>query len=194
MEQRTDIRMCATLVDLLKSMDDPRLPYYVAEDENGEYTGSELGSQNGNASHPGSYVAAADAPSVMMSCAELRFIEAEAHLMLDDPTAAWNAFKAGVEASVTKVTGEFDQAWFDAQFGGLSASMELIMEQKYIATFGTNQAFADYRRTGLPVMAVPPGAVIPAMPTRFPYAQSEITYNGDNVPSVTISDKLWWDQ
>ena len=68
------------------------------------------------------------------------------------------------------------------------------MAQKYIATFGTNQAFADFRRTGLPVVPVAEGAVIPAMPVRFPYAQEEITYNGANVPSVTISTKVWWDR
>jgi hypothetical protein len=44
-------------------------------------------------------------------------------------------------------------------------------------------------------MTVPPGAVLPAMPTRYPYAQDEISYNGANVPNViSINDKLWWDK
>ena len=194
MEQRGDIRMGATLVDLLKDVEDPRLPFYVAEDGNGEYTGSVILSQNGDASHPGSYIAAADAPSVIMSYAELKFIEAEAHFMLGDKDKAKSAFAEGVKASVTKVVGEFDQDWYDTNFGGLAISLELIMEQKYVATFGTNQSYADYRRTGLPALTIPSGAVLPAIPTRFPYSQGEIDYNGDNVPSVTISDKLWWNK
>jgi len=68
------------------------------------------------------------------------------------------------------------------------------LTQKYIATTGNNQAYADYRRTGLPVMVPHPNGSLSAIPTRFPYAQGEITYNGANVPSVQISDKLWWDQ
>ena len=81
----------------------------------------------------------------------------------------------------------------DDNINGVPVTLELIMTQKYINSIGTNQAYADYRRTGLPVISVPPGAVLPAMPRRFPYAQDEISYNGDNVPSVTISDKVWWD-
>ncbi len=68
------------------------------------------------------------------------------------------------------------------------------MKEKYIATFGTNQAYADYRRTGLPVLEMHPEGVIGAIPTRYPYSQDEMNYNTENVPSVTVSDKLWWDQ
>lgn len=193
MEQRTDIRMGATLVDMMKAIEDPRIPFYVAEDGDGEYTGSVIGSENSNASHPGDYVAGATAPVVIMSYAELKFIEAEAHFALGHSDEAAEAFEAAVEASVTKVTGSFDQTWFDDNLGSETLTMELIMEQKYIASFGTNQAYADYRRTGLPALQLHPDALIQTIPNRFPYAQDEITYNGSNVPSVTISDKLWWD-
>lgn len=194
MEQRTDIRMGKTFVDLMKANNDPRLPFYAAKDGNGEYTGSVIGSQNENASKPGDYVAGASAPSVIMSYAELKFIQAEANLKLNKPAEAQAAFEAGVAASVLKVTGKANTEWLDANIKGKPVTMELLMTQKYIATFGTNQAYADYRRTGFPVMSVPSGAVLTAMPTRFPYAQDEITYNSANVPQVTISDKLWWDK
>jgi hypothetical protein len=194
MEQRTDIRMGATLIDMLKTASDPRLPFYCAKDGDGEYTGSVIGSENENASKPGNFVAGADAPSVIMSYAELKFIEAEANFKLNQKDKAQAAFEAAVAASVLQVTGSANTEWLDANINGVTVSMELIMAQKYIATFGTNQAYADYRRTGLPVIVVPTGAVLPAMPTRFPYAQDEITYNTANVPSVTISDKLWWDK
>ncbi|TFH49867.1 MAG: SusD/RagB family nutrient-binding outer membrane lipoprotein [Bacteroidia bacterium] len=194
MEQRTDVRMGATLVDMLKAVSDPRLPFYANVDGDGEYTGSVSGSQTDLASKPGSYIAAYDAPSVIMSYAELKFIEAEAHFRLGHTGPAQAAYEAAVAASVLKVTGNANTAWLTANINGVPVTLDLILTQKYIATFGTNQAYADYRRTGLPAMTLPIGAVLTAMPVRFPYAQEEITYNSANVPSVTISDKLWWDR
>jgi hypothetical protein len=194
MEQRSDARMGATMVDLMKVNSDPRLPFYAAKDGNGVYTGSVIGSQNENASKPGSYIAALDASSVIMTYAELKFIQAEANFKLGQTAAAQTAYETAVAASVLKVTGNANTAWLAANVNGVAVTLNLIMAQKYIASFGTNQAYADYRRTGLPLITIPAGAVLPAMPTRFPYAQDEITYNGANVPSVTIGDKLWWDK
>ena len=194
MEQRTDVRMGAPFVNMLAVNSDPRLPFLVAQDGNGDYTGSIIGSQNSEASKPGNYIAALSAPSVIMSYSELLFIEAECNFRLGNTAEAQADYEAAVAASVLRITGAANQAWLDANINGVSVTLSLIMIQKYISSVGTNQAYADYRRTGMPVIVVPPGANIPAMPRRFPYAQDEITYNGDNVPTVTISDKLWWDQ
>lgn len=195
MEQRSDVRMGATLLNLMKSIEDPRIPFYAEKDGNGEYTGSAVGSQNESASKPGPYIAGATASSMIMSYSELKFIEAEANFKLNKSAEALDALKKGVGASILKVTGTaMTDDWYNSKIASQSLTLELIMTQKYIATFGTNQAYADYRRVGFPVMTVPPGAVLPAMPTRYPYAQDEISYNAANVPSVQISDKLWWDK
>ncbi len=194
MEQRGDVRMASTFVDMLLAQEDPRLPFYAEEDENGNYTGCVIGSQNESASSLGTYIAGAEASSVMMSYAELKFIEAEAYFQLGQTAEAQTAFEEGVKASVENVTGEWNQDWYDTNLGVEALSLELIMKEKYIATYGTNQAYADYRRTGLPVIEMHPDAVLSAIPTRFPYSQNEMDYNGGNVPSVTISDKLWWDK
>ena len=194
MEQRADIRMGARLIDLLKANNDPRLPFYAEVDGDGEYTGSVAGSENDLASKPGPYIAAATAPSVMISYAEIKFIEAEARFRLSGAAAAQAAYEAAVAASVLKVTGVANTAWLTANINGVPVTLEKIMEQKYIATLGTNQAYADYRRTGLPTIALPTGAILPAMPLRFPYPQDELSYNAANVPSVTLSTALWWDK
>ncbi|MBU1011746.1 MAG: SusD/RagB family nutrient-binding outer membrane lipoprotein [Bacteroidetes bacterium] len=194
MEQRTDIRMGATLVDMMKLTNDPRIPFYCAKDGAGAYSGSIIGSLNENASKPGNYIAGATASSVIMTYAELKFIQAEANFRLGNTAPAQAAFEAAVAASVLKVTGSANASWLAANITGVPVTLELIMKQKYIATFGTNQAYADYRRTGLPAITPHPRGVLPAVPTRFPYAQSEINYNSANVPSVQISDKLWWDR
>ncbi|MFZ2287038.1 MAG: SusD/RagB family nutrient-binding outer membrane lipoprotein [Bacteroidales bacterium] len=194
MEQRGDVRMGATLVNMMLDSNDPRLPFYAEEDGNGEFTGSVAGSSSSAASHPGSYVAGALAPSMMMTYAEQKFIEAEANFMLGQITPAQTAYETAVAASVLAVTGDANTAWLAAHINGVAVTLELIMTQKYIATYGSSQPYADYRRTGFPAMPLPIGAVIPAMPVRYPYAQEEITYNGANVPTVTLSSILWWDR
>jgi hypothetical protein len=189
MDDRTDIRLGAPFVDMLIAAEDPRLPFFVADPDAG---GSIIGSLNEDASFPGDYIAAPDASVVIMSYAELMFIKAEALFMTGG--AAQAAFEEAVAASVLKVTGDANQDWLDANIVGATVTLELIMTQKYIATFGTNQPYADYRRTGFPVLTLHPRALTSAIPTRFPYGQNEIDYNGANVPSVQITDKLWWDQ
>jgi len=194
MEQRGDIRMGAKLVNMMLDNGDPRLPFYADEDGDGNYTGSEPGSENSAASHPGIYVAGATAPSVIITYAEIKFIEAEANFMLGQTGPAQTAFEQAVAASVLAVTGSANQAWLDATIIGVPVTLDLIMTQKYIAMFGTSQPYADYRRTGIPAISLPDEAILPTMPVRYPYAQDEITYNGANVPSVTLSTKLWWDR
>jgi hypothetical protein len=192
MEQRGDARMGATLVNMMKSISDPRLPFYAERDASGAYTGCVLGSQNANASKPGTYVAGITASSIIITYAEQKFIEAEANFQLSKMTEAKAALQEAVKASVTRTTATFDLTWYNTNIGSQTLTLDLIMKQKYIASFGTNQAYADYRRTGLPVMPAYPGSVLPSMPNRYPYPQDEISYNGANVPTVTTSDKLWW--
>jgi hypothetical protein len=194
MDDRADIRMGSTLVDMLAFANDPRLPFYAAKDKNGDYVGSMPGTQNEDASKPGTYIASEASPSYMMTYAELKFIEAECKFRLGQP-GAQAAYEAAVTASVSRVAGASaaNTTWLNDNIVGDPVTLEKIMTQKYINSFGTNQAYADWRRTGLPSLSVAAGAVIPGIPTRFPYPQDELDFNTDNVPSVTISDKLWWD-
>lgn len=193
MDERGDIRMNKTLLDMLEAQDDPRIPFYYAQDDDGEYTGSAPGSENANASQPGTHVASEDSPTVIMSYAELKFIEAECHFMLGATANAQAAYEAAVAASVLKVTGSANTAWLDANINGDPVTLQKIIEQKYMALFATNQPYADWRRTGFPVLELAAGAKLSEIPRRFPYGQGEITYNAANVPAVTISDRLWWD-
>lgn len=193
MEDRGDIRMGATMVNMMAANDDPRLPFYAAPDGDGNYTGSEAGSENVDASHPGTYNASNNSPTILMTYAELKFIEAEAKFMLGT-SGAQEAYEAAVAASVLRVTGSANTAWLDANINGVPITLESIIVQKYIAGFSTNQPYADFRRTGFPNLSLAAGAIYNSIPTRFPYAQNSLDYNTENVPSVQITDKLWWDQ
>lgn len=193
-EQRGNIRMASTLVNMLIDNDDPRLPFYVAEDAEGNYTGSDSGSENADASEPGDYIAGAEASSILMTFSELKFIEAECLFMLGQ-TGAQEAYEAAVAASVSRVTGEAHSTWLADNINGIPVTLENIIIQKYISGFGTNQPYSDWRRTGYPELEIAEGAVLKAIPTRYPYPQDEIDYNTENLPTAaTISDKVWWDQ
>jgi hypothetical protein len=195
--KRNDIRMGSTFVNMLVDNEDPRLPFYVAEDGNGEFVGSDSGSENSNASYPGTYAASETSSTVMMTFAELKFIEAEAHLMMTSGNIvlAQEAYEEAVAASVLRVTGEANTEWLEANINGVPVTLENIIKQKYIDGFATNQPYADYRRTGFPNLELAAGAVISQIPTRFPYPQSELDYNTSNVPSANqLTDKVWWDQ
>jgi len=198
MEQRTDIRICQTFLDELEANSDPRIPFYVAENDDGELIGSPPGSELGSASWPGDYMAAEDAPTVLISYAEVKFIEAEALLETGDAAGAADAYNDAVLASLERVTGVADQTWMDDNNitkNDVSISLEAIIMQKRHALVGQVQPFADWRRTGIPNLTVIPGATKTEIPRRFPYSQDEIINNEANIPAVgSIIVPVWWDE
>ncbi len=117
--------------------------------------------------------------------------------MSSDPDRAVQAYKDAVAASLNQIAGEVDADWFATVIESESAgtiSLEKIIMQKRIALVGQIQPFSDWRRTGIPSLALVPGATKTEIPRRFPYAQGEIIYNADNVPAVgSIIVPVWWD-
>ncbi len=190
-----DITMASTFIDMLNGVNDPRLPFY-ADLNGGIYNGSIPGSEDDDASDLGDYNDTPDAPVLFSSYAEMKFIEAECYLQqtVPDADAAADAYIAAVEASVAYVTeGADNEAWLDANIRtetGASITLEKIITQKYIAMYSTVVPYDDYRRTGYPDLT--PVAGVGPIPVRFPYPQSEISYNYDNVPVVSYqADPLW---
>jgi hypothetical protein len=197
MVERADIRMCQTFLDELEANSDPRIPFLYGADDEGGVSGSSPNGENEAASPPGEYLASQSSPIVMISYAEVKFIEAEAAFMDNDPERAVQAYKDAVEASLEEIAGEVDADWFatiiDSESAG-TISLEKIMMQKRIALAGQIQPFSDWRRTGIPSLALVPGATKTEIPRRFPYAQGEIIYNAANVPAVgSIIVPVWWD-
>lgn len=198
MEQRTDVRMCQTLLDELNATSDPRIPAYFAVDGEGGYSGSAPATQNADASYPGPYIASDDSPVVLISYAEVKFIEAEAAFRSGATARALAAYQAGVAASLEQVTGAVDADWMAANIDNeteAGLSLQKIMLQKRHALVGQVQPFSDWRRTGIPNLTLAPGATQTAIPRRMPYPQGELIYNPDNVPDVaSILSPVWWDQ
>ena len=140
----------------------------------------------------------------MMTYAELKFIEAEAQLRKSSANnaTAYAAYVAGVNADLNAKGGSTytDAASTNAAviafrtkvfMGADKLTLQDVITQKYIAAFPymAIESYNDYRRTGFPKLNNPKGAP----PRRFPYPQSEIDTNSSNVPTVELTDGVWWD-
>jgi hypothetical protein len=192
-DQRTyDIVTGAYLVDSLVATNDPRLPLLV--DGTDGYVGSHAGQGDGWALI-GSYYASPNSPVPFISYVECKFIEAECKFQTGDVAGAATAYNTGVLASLAKfgVTDSTFEATY-ANDSAASITLEKIMQQKYYALCFQLEVYNDWRRTGLPVLQPASPAALSEIPRRYPYPTSEIIYNSANVPSVTLTTRVWWDQ
>ncbi|MBK8490563.1 MAG: SusD/RagB family nutrient-binding outer membrane lipoprotein [Saprospirales bacterium] len=192
-DQRNDQRMGKFFIDLMKSINDPRLPYFAAKDADGNYVGSGAGEFNVGASGWGDYYCDAASPVVFATYAEAKFIEAEASFPTNKQAAA-DAYNAGIAASLAQIG--IDDAAFLAQEAATAGNitLEKIMTHKYIACYSTLEPFADWRRTGFP--SLQPAAGTTEIARRFPYPGDERLYNATNYApysGTTVFDKVFWD-
>jgi hypothetical protein len=188
-----DIKMCKTFIDMLNATTDPRRTFY-AKLLGTLYVGTPAGSEDANASGLGTYNNSASAPVVLSSYAEMQFIKAECYMKqaVPDPVSAVAAYKAAVAASVLAVTAAANTTWLNTYINAeTSATITLkkIIEQKYLAMYSTVVPFDDYRRTGFPVLTPVAGAG--AIPARFPYPQTEVSYNNNTPAIIDSNQKLW---
>ncbi|MEO6131267.1 MAG: SusD/RagB family nutrient-binding outer membrane lipoprotein [Saprospiraceae bacterium] len=179
-EQRNDISIGIRYKEILTSLNDPRDATY----------GAEL-----NTDHP---ILTPDYALPFYTYTEQTFIEAEAKFRTGDVAGAYDAYLEAIGLSMAdaKIT---DQAAIDAYLAQPSVSngagnltLEMIMTQKYIAMFLDPEAFADWRRTGIPTLVPNTGTQIPR---RLPYPETEVLYN-HNTPTpaeVNIFTPVWWD-
>lgn len=118
----------------------------------------------------------------LMTYAELNFLLAEAAHKgwLSDAEGYYNA---GVRASLEEweVGGQAD-TYLNQQTVAYDGSLERIMKQKWIASWtATQEAWFDYRRTGLPELETGVAAPREALPLRFQYGSNELNFNPENV-------------
>ncbi len=207
-EGRTDWNLSKTLVDKMTALTDPRLPVY-ATSVGGEYVGVPNGLPDaiattylGKASVLNTAFTKADAPSIIMTYSELKFILAEAALDGDITGDAQAYFEEGIAASFAQYEVTAPAGYFSTVG---SVTKEKIMDQKWIALFGEAiESWTEYRRTGFPVMpAKDPRALFEndgVLPTRLKYPTSEEALNSENMTSGAslnggpndFKTKLWW--
>jgi len=196
MNERGDVSMHTTFIDMLLLRFDPRIVVYADTNSTGGYSGNGSGGTDPDASAPGSAVASMNSPVPFISFAECMFIKAEAEYATGAGDAAVRtSLVEGVTASMEKhgVLNPLYMAAYDSAIQTMTGAVLFgeVMYQKYIALYYQAEPYNDWRRTGLPQLTSNvPGKEIPR---RYPYPTEEITYN-PNTPSYgNIWNRVWWD-
>jgi hypothetical protein len=156
---------------------------------------------------PGNYWSEVGAPLRLISYLEQQFILAEAYLRTGALDQAQDALENAVRTSMTEVSaGEITQeqadTYIEAQAqlnGSFDENLNAVMTQKYIALLTTPEPWADWRRTGFPLLvpnADAAGASNPSgeIPRRLIYPQSErLRNNNFPQPAPNMQTRFWWD-
>ncbi|MEO9894109.1 SusD/RagB family nutrient-binding outer membrane lipoprotein [Aurantibacter sp.] len=119
--------------------------------------------------------------SRLFSFAELSFLKAEAAVRGWGSDAEGN-YLAGIQASFDVWGISDDYATYITNPGvTFDGTLEMVMEQKWIANiFNGDEAYMDWRRTGLPDLSAGPFAREDVMPLRFIYPSDELDNNSAN--------------
>ena len=209
---RDDHRVSKTLVDMLKNLNDPRLPVYARPAEN---TGLFVGVQNGltspeagalglaNTSKIGTFLSAKNSASRLMDYADVLFIQAEAAARGWIPGSPAELYRQAITASMQSYgISDAAIAAYLAQPAVQYSGLESIWRQRWIALYGQGiEAWALWRRTGVPNLQPGPAAFVNQVPRRLPYPVSEQTFNNANREAAIAAQggagytkRLWWDK
>ncbi|SHM21147.1 SusD/RagB family nutrient-binding outer membrane lipoprotein [Flavobacterium chilense] len=180
-------------VDYLQNTNDPRLPFSIAKDSNGNYTGNAAEDQTTiSTSYIGNAFATSSSSTGLVTYAEAKFIEAEAKARLNQP-GVQTALSQAVAASVLKTTGT---AATPAFLTAATATFDIasIIQQKYLALFLTMEPYNDFRRTGFPALIPNQNSQSKTIPVRLPTPSDERQYNPNATVVSNVTTNVWWDK
>lgn len=213
---RIDHAISSTMVDSLLHLNDPRLAFYAKPNSAGQYRGELPGDTRdqplNQISRIGAWFARADAPSYVMTYAEVLFLQAEAAERGWIPGNAAALYQQAIRAHMTMFNiandafTDIPTAAIDAylaqprvQYAGLQS----IALQKWIALYGNGpEAFAEWRRLDGPALEPGRDALNERrIPVRLPYPVSEQSLNGVNLEAAvtrqggaSLNHRVWWDK
>jgi len=205
---RKDFVGTSTIIDMMKNLNDPRIPLYFTTDANGGYSGGIPGKGNSFSafSKPSDKITAPDFPADLLDYSETEFDLAEAAQRGYNVGGTANEhYNNAVTASIEFWGGTASQAaaYLDQPSVAYNAGnwKTLIGEQKYLALYnrGTD-AWIEIRRLDTPTLPDPINA-LSAFPVRFTYPVNEQNLNTANYKSASaaiggdeVTTKLFWDK
>lgn len=191
-ERGNYLKMGKFFIDLMSSINDPRLPFMATKDDDGNYTGNAPEDiTTTTSSNIGTFLSTDDKNVGIVTYVEAKFIEAEA-LLASNPTKAKEAFKEAVSISVKQVTGTENINFVNSVIS--SVTKENIIKQKYIALFGSMEPYNDFRRTGFPKLKPNSNSSIKMIPLRLPTPQAQRLYNPNATIVSNLTTPVWWDK
>lgn len=207
---RNDFVAASTLTNMLKNMNDPRLPIYFTKDAANGYSGGTPGNGNnyGTFSHVTEAQEEPNAPFVIMDYAQVEFALAETVARgINAGGTAEEHYNAGVIASIESWGGTAAQATTYLNQAGVkyapsgASDFKQIATQQYIALYNRGiDAWNSIRRLDYPVLPAPVNA-LSAFPVRFTYPVLEQNVNTSNYDQAAaaiggdaVTTKLFWDK
>ncbi|CAL1518103.1 SusD/RagB family nutrient-binding outer membrane lipoprotein [Chitinophaga sp. MM2321] len=187
---------------------DPRLPMITDTTRFGDYRGTlngagRIGSgtdaEECYLSQVGFY-SKGGAPLLVATNAECRFIEAEAAFRNGNKPLAYQAYLRGISANMDKIGVDtvLRNAYINNPVVGVGAgniTLALILKEKYAAQFLHPDTWNDARRYDYQYkdFHLPVNAQLTTFIRRVAFPDTEKSRNNGNVPSVTLTDNIWWD-
>ncbi|MEO7976300.1 SusD/RagB family nutrient-binding outer membrane lipoprotein [Flavobacterium sp.] len=211
---RKDQAVGNTIVDKMKSLNDPRIDKFFLPVKNngnglagqflGNLPGQDLDDSGENLfSRVGPAYASIDSPVIFVSAAEVEFIKAEVYHRANDLVNSKIAYDKAITNDFTALGVTGSATYIATPAVIYDGTLARIMEQKWITMFqAPAESFVDWRRTGFPALTIPvTNRTSGVTPRRLPYPQKEINVNraslqagpGIPVPYVTLLTKVWWD-
>lgn len=199
-----------TIVELMQSYDDPRIPVYFNRNQNGEYSGVVNGNpddlptaDDGSTliSQVGEFFIQENSPVFLLTYYERLFLEAEAAIRgWVNPGQAETLYNEAVTAAIAKYgadPGDYLSEGSPASYDANPDKIEQLFLQKYIALYARGpEGFSEWRRSNVPELEPAEEAVVTGqLPLRLPYPNSETTAN-DNFPGTVniFENPVAWDQ
>jgi hypothetical protein len=181
----------------------------------GTYVGHPYGRNitgvDNDVSLPGDDYASQEAPSILMTAAEILFIKAEAAqrgYITGGAASAAEYYEDAIRVSMEYngvSSGDIDTylAQGSVQYNAANWRQS-IGTQKWIALYNQGlQAWAEWRRLDYPALNLAPDAVTTIIPRRRAYPTYEYSTNRKNVEAAVallstgedkFTEKVWWDK
>lgn len=202
--------MCKTLIDYMKNLNDPRLPYYADKaTATNDYVGQPVASigEQSKFSRMGINMRQKETPMYIYSYAQVLFSLSEGVVRGWTSGDAESYYNNAIKSSMIQynVYNPVSYSDFinqsDVKYDA-ATPYKMIGNQKWVALYPYgHEAWAEWRRLGYPVLIPPVGAVTPdgQIPRRFVYSISMKNLMPDQFAEVEKRqpDKpnthIWWD-
>lgn len=207
----------AFIVDSLSKFNDSRLFQFArptnasAGTANPQYVGlpnglpiAESANYNGGQnfqSYLGTRFQVSTEPGIWMTAAEVAFLKAEAALKGYYTADAKQLYEDGIRASFQYWNAPFDESYLSQPGVSFDGRLPKVYLQKYFALFFCGmEAWAEYRRTGYPLLVPGPTNVNDGkIPSRLAYPLEEQSLNSIHYKEAInliggddINGKMWW--
>ncbi len=206
------------LVDYMLPLNDPRLPVFGNKNNAGNYVGLAYGlavpnsNDINNVSLLGSSLRLQNSPVFLVTYAQALFAMAEAAKLgwiTGSDIAAKTNYDLAVQISIVQWTGSVTGATtYLAQAGvqyNAATALQQIAYQRWVHLFLHGyEGWAEWRRTGYPILVAAPGANSEKIPRREAYPTQERANNTTNYTAAVagfpyagaddLNARVWWDK